>query len=152
MTLPTCSSLKTKKASTQRNGKSELTGHAFIVLALGEADDATAPSSVFVRFAIGIGSAGHIVAWIDAASLDAGQVVLAVVVGRAFLLGLGTSGAASAVRIAGHTPRAFAYVTTFGVEAVGTPTAGVVRAFVYVDAAVLWIALVTRQTHTSRWV
>lgn len=131
---------------------SKLTGHAFIVFALGKADDATAPSSVFVRLAVGIGSTGHIVTRIDTASLDAGQVILAVIVGRALLLSLGPSGATRAVRIAGHATRALTYVTAFGVEAVGTPTAGVVRAFVYIDAAVLWIALVTRQTHTSRWI
>lgn len=107
---------------------------------------------MFVRLAVGVGSAGHVVTRIDAAALDAGQVVLAVVVGRALLLRLGTPGAAHAVRIAGHAARTFAHMTALGVEAVGTPAAGIAGAFVYIDAAVLWIALVTRQTHTARWV
>jgi hypothetical protein len=102
---------------------------------------------VFVRFAVGVGTAGHVVAWIDAAALHAGQVILALVVRRALLLGHGGTRAANAVRVAGHAPGTFADVAALGVEAVGPAAARVVAALVHVDAAVLWVALVAGLAH-----
>lgn len=129
--------------------KIQLTGHAFIVLTLREANHATTPGCVLVGLAVGVRSAGHIVAWIDATALDTGEVVIAVVVGRALLLGHGSTSAdaARAVWIARAAARALAHVATLGVEAVGASAARIVHALVNVGTAVLRVAFVARLAH-----
>lgn len=105
---------------------------------------------MLVGFAIRVRTAGYIFARIDATSVNAGQVILAVVVGRALALAGRDSHAAGAVRIADRALRALAYVISFRVDAVGAVAARVVRAFVHVDATVLRVTLEAGLAHASR--
>ena len=102
---------------------------------------------MLVGLAVGIRSAGHVIARIDTASLYTGEVVLTVVVRGALLLGHGSAGAADTVWIARGAARTFARVAALGIETVGTAATWVVRAFIDVDTAMLWISLVARQAH-----
>lgn len=103
---------------------------------------------MFVGFAVGVRSAWYVVAGIDATALYASQVILALVVPGALLLGSGYSAAATGVvRVADGSTRAIASVTTLGVLTIGTMTARIVGALVDVYATVLWITLVARLAH-----
>lgn len=132
-----------------------LTRNALVVVTLGVTNDASTPRSVFVGFAIGVWSASQVVAGVDTASVVAGEIVIAVLVGGALLLGLWPSAtdAPGAVRITRRTRCALAHVTALNVVAPGGGSARVgYRALVHVDAADLWIARVARLTHALWWI
>lgn len=105
---------------------------------------------MLVRLAVRVRAAGYVVAGIDATAVNARQVILAVVVRRALALAGRDPRAADTVRVADHTLGAFAHVVTLRVDAVGAVAAGVVRALVHVDAAVLRVALEAGLAHAAR--
>lgn len=107
---------------------------------------------MLIGLAVRVGTAGHVVAGIDATSVNARQVIFAIVVRRALALAGRDSCAAGAVRIANHALGALAHVISLRVDAVRAVTAGVIRTFVHVDAAVLRVALETGLAHASRWI
>lgn len=103
---------------------------------------------MFVRFAVRVRSAWHVVAGIDAFSLDTGKVIFTLVVARTFQTRRKCSGASGTVRIAGHAVRTFANVAAVVVDTISVASARIVRTFVYVHATVLGIALVADFAHT----
>lgn len=105
---------------------------------------------MLVGFAVRVRTARDVVARVDATSLNARQIILAVVVRRAFALAGRDSRATGAVGIADHALRTLAHVIAFRVDAVRAVTARIVRAFVHVDATVLRIAFETGLAHASR--
>lgn len=107
---------------------------------------------MLVRLAVRIWTAGYVVAGIDTASLDTRQVILAIVVGRAFAFTGRHSRATSTVRITEHTSGALAHMTALCIYAIGTVTAGIVRAFVHVDTTVLGVTLKPSLAHAPRWI
>lgn len=124
--------------------------YAFVVLALRETDHASTPRGVLVGLAIRVRTAGYIVARINAAALDARQIILAIVVDGTLALAGRNSRTAGAVRIADHTSGTLAHVISLGVNAIRAVAARIVRALVHVDAAVLRIALEASLAHASR--
>lgn len=107
---------------------------------------------MLVRLAVRVRAAGYVLAGIYAAALHARQVILAIVVRRALALAGRNSRAANTVRIADHTSRAFACVSALRIDAIRAVTAGIVRAFVHVDAAVLRVTLEAGLAHAPRWI
>lgn len=107
---------------------------------------------MLVRLAIRVRSAGYVIARVHATASDAGEDVIAVVVGGALVLSHGNSGATSPVRIADCSLRTLADVVALGVDAVGTVPAGVVRALVHVHAAVLGVSFVASLAHAPWWI
>lgn len=79
-----------------------LTRNTFVIVAFGVTDDASTPGRMFIRLTVGIRSTSQIVAWIDAAAMITGKIVIAVLVRGALLLSLRTttSRATGSVRIA----------------------------------------------------
>lgn len=105
---------------------------------------------MLIRLAVGIRTARYVIAWIDTASLNARQVILAVVVRRALAFTGRDSRAASTVWISDHSFRTLAHVAALRVDAVCTMTARIIRAFVHVNATVLRIPLKASLAHASR--
>lgn len=105
---------------------------------------------MLVGLAVRVRAAGYVVAGVHAAAVHARQVILALVVRRALALAGRDPGATGTVRIADHAFRALAHMVTLGVDAVSAVAAGIVRAFVHVDAAVLRVALEAGLAHAAR--
>lgn len=129
-----------------------LTRNTFVVFALHESDHASTPSGMLVRFAIGIWPARYVVARVHAPSVHTSENIITVVVGRALVLCDSDSRTTSTVRITHCSLWTLADVVTLGVDAVCTVSAGIVRAFVHIDASMLRISLVASLAHAPWWI
>lgn len=105
---------------------------------------------MLIGLAIRVWTARYIVARINAASLDACQIIFAIVVRGTLAFAGRNSRTASTVRITNHTFRTLAHVISLRVDAIRAMTARIIRALVYVDATVLRIALEASLAHASR--
>lgn len=127
-----------------------LTWDTLVVLAFRETDHASTPRGVFIRLAIRVWTARYIVAGINTASLDARQIIFAIVVGGTFTFAGRNSRTANTVRITDHTFGTLAHVISLCVDAIRTVSARIIRAFVHIDATVLRVTFEASLAHASR--
>lgn len=104
---------------------------------------------MFIRLAIRVWPARYIVARINTTSLDACQIIFAIVVRRTLAFAGRNSRAANTVRITDHTFGTLAHVISLRVDAIRPMTARIIRALVHVDAAMLRITFETSLAHAS---
>ena len=110
-----------------------------------EARKAATPSGVIFRLAVSVGSARKSSARIDARSLDAGQLTVAIRVGAA--LGTGLALTADSVRISEQSGRTAAFESAVLVDALSSRTARIVFTFVNVRASQVGVSGVSGFAH-----
>jgi len=104
---------------------------------------------MLIWLAICVWTTRYIVARINAASLDARQIIFAIVVGGTFAFAGRNSRTASTVRITNHAFGTLAYMISLCIDAIRAMTARIIHAFVHVDATVLRVTFKASLAHAS---